>query len=69
MPLALTDDQLQIIRRAAAPLHPHDRSAFLERVARALSDIEAGDGVVARAARDAQQHFMRGWRVNGGKYR
>jgi hypothetical protein len=32
-PIALTDDQLDIIRRAAEPLHPHDRGAYLETVA------------------------------------
>jgi hypothetical protein len=44
---------------AASPLHPHDRSAYLERVAELLRGRELGDGIVARAAREAQRQFMR----------
>jgi hypothetical protein len=58
-PLALTDDQLSIIQRAAGPLHPHDRSAYLETVAELLNGHELGDGIVARAAREAQAKFLR----------
>jgi DNA-directed RNA polymerase specialized sigma24 family protein len=54
-PLALSDQQLAIIRRAAAPLHPRDRSAFLQRVAELLNGQEIGDGTVARAA--AQRRY------------
>ena len=53
-PIALSDEQLDIIRRAAEPLHPHDRGAYLEAVAELLNGHELGDGVVARAAREAQ---------------
>ena len=50
---------LDIVRRAAEPLHPHDRRAFLQTVAELLNGHEIGDGVVARAAREAQRRFMR----------
>ena len=56
-PIALTDEQLAIIRRAAEPLHPRDRGAFLETVAELLNGHELGDGVVARAAAEAQRRF------------
>jgi hypothetical protein len=53
-PLALTDDQMAQILRSAQPLAPSARSAFLHDVAQALNGHEIGDGVVARAAREAQ---------------
>jgi hypothetical protein len=49
MPLALTDEQLDIIRNFAEPLNPHDRSAYLQRVAALLGDREA-------RRRDRQPH-------------
>ena len=52
-PLALTDQQIDIIRRAAEPLPPSDRSAFLETIAELLAGKELGNGAVARAAREA----------------
>jgi hypothetical protein len=54
-PLALTGSQIEIIRRAAEPLPPRDRSAFLETVAKLLNGQELGDGAVARAAAEAQR--------------
>jgi hypothetical protein len=59
IPLAITDDQMSIIQRAASPLHPHDRGPFLERVAELLRGHELGDGIVSRAAREAQARFWR----------
>ena len=56
-PLSLPDQQIEIIRRAAEPLPPRDRSAFLETVAELLIGQELGDGVVARAAREAQRRY------------
>jgi len=56
-PLALSDQQLAIIRRAAAPLHPRDRSAFLQRVAELLNGQEIGDGTVARAAAAQRRRY------------
>jgi hypothetical protein len=44
-PIALTDDQLDIITRAATPLHYLDRRPFLELVAERLRGIDVlGDG-------------------------
>jgi hypothetical protein len=58
MPLALTDAQLDTIRRAAWPLAPADRSAFLEAVAQALQQEQTiGDGVVYRVAMQVQRKF------------
>ncbi len=58
-PLALSDEQLLTVQRAAEPLHPHDRGAYLERVAEMLSGREIGDGLVGRVAREAQRQFLR----------
>ena len=58
-PLALTDHQLAIIGAAASPLHPRDRRAFLELVASMLDGREISDGMVARAAKEAQRRFWR----------
>jgi hypothetical protein len=56
--LALTDDQLAQVMRCAQPLAPGVRADFLREVARALAGRELGDGVVARAAREAQWRFL-----------
>jgi hypothetical protein len=59
-PLALTDSQLDIVFRMAAPLLDVDRSAFLEDVARALAELpEIGDGIVARVCAQAQRKYWR----------
>jgi hypothetical protein len=79
-PLALTDQQLDAIHRAAWPLGPHDRVPFLEGVAEALAaEPTLGDGVVYRVAVQAQRRFWTPPTVNGddapprrlkqGKYR
>jgi hypothetical protein len=58
MPLALTDAQLDAIHRAAWPLAPADRGAFLEAVAAALAQERTlGDGVVYRVAVQVQRRF------------
>jgi hypothetical protein len=57
--IRLTDNQLSIITLAAAPLHPGDRGPFLQRVATLLNGHELGDGVISRAARQAQKEFWR----------
>jgi len=59
MPLRLTDDQMNMITSAAEPLQPGDRGPFLERVATLLNGHELGDGVISRAARQAQAEFFR----------
>jgi hypothetical protein len=58
-PLALSDDQMTMITRAAEPLQPADRGPFLQRVATLLNGHELGDGVISRAARQAQAEFFR----------
>jgi hypothetical protein len=73
MPLALTDDQLRIIRDFAEPLRPDQRGAYLQRVAALLGDRELGDGIVSRMARLAQAEFCRvpaqiNGRLHDGKY-
>jgi hypothetical protein len=58
MPLALTDEQLDAIHRAAWPLAPHDRASFLEAVAIELArEPTIGDGVVYRVAMQVQRRF------------
>jgi hypothetical protein len=68
MPLALTDDQLTIVRRLAEPLQLAARAGYLERVAQLLrGQIEIGDGVVHRAAEQAQREFRRSPALLNGK--
>jgi hypothetical protein len=57
--LRLSDDQLSIIRRLAEPLLYVDRARFLKRVAELLRGHEIGDGVVYRAAEQAQREISR----------
>ena len=57
-PLALTDEQLDTVYRAAQPLDPDLRGPFLETVARTLSrEAELGDGAVHRACRETQRLY------------
>jgi hypothetical protein len=57
-PLALTDSQLDAVYRAAGPLAPAVRPAFLELVAQGLAGAgEIGDGTVARVCAEAQRRF------------
>jgi hypothetical protein len=58
-PLHLSDSQLEQILRAAAPLAPNDRSAFLADVATALHGTALGDGVVFRVIREIQERYFR----------
>ena len=58
-PIALSDDQLTAIMRAAAPLPPADRGLFLEEVARELqSQPTIGDGVVGRVCAEVQRAYL-----------
>jgi hypothetical protein len=55
-PIALTDEQLSAVMRAAAPLLPQDRSAFLEDLARELTALpDIGDGVLHRTIASVQR--------------
>jgi hypothetical protein len=59
-PLALTDTQLDIVFRLAAPLFDVDRASFLEDVAKALAGLpEVGDGIVARTCAQVQRKYWR----------
>jgi hypothetical protein len=58
-PLKLTDEQMDAVLRAAEPLHPVDRSPFLEALAAQLRGRDLGDGMVGRAIRDVQRKFFR----------
>jgi hypothetical protein len=59
-PVALTDSQLDIVFRLAAPLLAADRPAFLEDVARSLGGLaEIGDGAVARTCAEVQKRYWR----------
>jgi hypothetical protein len=55
-PLALTDDQLATVLRAAEPLPPRDRTAFFAAVAQVLAgQAVLGDGIVGRTCRELQR--------------
>jgi hypothetical protein len=55
-PLALTDDELSAIQRAAAPVHPQQRSAFLQALAKELElHPIIGPGLVHRLAAELQR--------------
>jgi hypothetical protein len=56
-PIHFTDTQLDAIMRAATPLAPVDRGAFLEAVASALRGRQVGDGAVYLAITTAQRRF------------
>jgi hypothetical protein len=70
--LRLTDDQIDIVRRLAEPLQYGDRGAYLLRVAELLRGRDLGDGIVHRAAEQAQKEFRRSValedQIHGGKY-
>ena len=52
-PIALSDDQLHTVMRAAGVLNVADRDDFLRTVAHALAGRELGDGIVARVCAEA----------------
>jgi hypothetical protein len=58
-PLALTDDQMSAVLRAAEPLLPGDRTPFLEALAQALATQRVlGDGLIHRVIADTQRRFF-----------
>jgi hypothetical protein len=71
-PLRLSDSELDIVMRAAAPLDVNRRDAFLQAVASALMrhQGELGEGVVYKTCAELQrQHFDAPFATdNGGKY-
>jgi hypothetical protein len=59
MPLALNDDEFAAIQAAAAPIHPLQRGAFLEALAKALEEHAViGPGLVHRCAAALQKTFV-----------
>jgi len=58
--IALTDDQLMILKTLAAPLTPPQRRVFLEVIANRLANIEIGDGTVHAVAAAVQRELLRG---------
>jgi hypothetical protein len=60
MPLKLSDAELDVVMRAAAPLPYHTRDAFLQQVASTLARYngDLGPGVVFRVARDVQRIYF-----------
>ena len=59
-PLSFSDDQLTQIFRAAAPLTPDQRLAFLEDLASSLRQASRplGDGLVYRTVREVQRRYF-----------
>jgi hypothetical protein len=56
-PIALTDSELEAVYRAAGPIPPAVRGAFLEEVAQRLAGREVGDGLVYRVVMEVQRKF------------
>jgi len=52
-PLRLSDEQLQLVRRAAALLAPNLRSKFLQSIARELADVDPIDDEAVQRAVEA----------------
>jgi hypothetical protein len=67
-PIHLSDSQLEQIMRAAAPLAPNDRSAFLADVAAALHGQALGDFRVIREIQGRYFHPPEFAQGGGGKY-
>jgi hypothetical protein len=56
--LALTDEQLEQVRRAAWPIPPARRAVYLQRVARLLEGRKFTTGDVQQAAAKAQREAL-----------
>jgi hypothetical protein len=57
-PVKLTDDELDAVFRAAAPLAVEDRDQFLCDVAAELRGREVGPGLVARVCVEVQKRYL-----------
>jgi hypothetical protein len=68
-PVKLTDEQMDALMRAAAPLAPRDRKPFLEDVARALNGREVGPGLLHRVVVEVQRRYWDPPLTHPGKYR
>ena len=59
MPLSLTDDEMNAVQAAAAPVHPQQRDAFLRALADELGrHATIGPGLVFRCAAELQRRFV-----------
>ena len=59
IPLRLSDSELDAVMRAAAPIEPASRGAFLEAVAARLARTsELGEGVVFRICAELQRQYF-----------
>jgi hypothetical protein len=57
-PIRLSDSEIDAVMRAAQPLEPSRRDAFLQQVAAALQGRQIGPGLVHRICAEAQRaHF------------
>jgi hypothetical protein len=65
MPIALSDNQLDIVMRHAEPLPAADRDCYLHRVKSLLHDQVIGNGAVARACAQAQRELFRAPDLHG----
>jgi hypothetical protein len=58
-PLALSDAEYDAVMAASAPIHPHERGAFLEALATELEKHPVvGPGLVFRLAAVLQRRFV-----------
>jgi len=58
MIIRLPDSELEAVFTAARPLHPRDRDAFLQAIAKELNTLPgAGDGAAQRVASDVQRRL------------
>jgi hypothetical protein len=57
-PFALTDADLDAIIRAAAPIEPDDRAAFIEAVVRAIEGRSLAGGELASVAAKVAARFV-----------
>jgi hypothetical protein len=59
MPLSLSDDEFAAVQAAAAPIHPLQRGAFLEALAKELEQHPVvGPGLVHRLAAELQRRYL-----------
>ena len=60
-PLALSDEEIDLLHRLAAPIAWGQRQQFMQAVTDALASCsQPGPGVVYRTARDLQRNFTLG---------
>jgi hypothetical protein len=59
MPLSLSDDEYAAVQAAAGPIHPLQRGAFLQALAKELElHPIVGPGLVHRLAADLQRRYV-----------